>query len=516
MKKLWMRLGCALIAGMLAAGCGTGGQKMAVEPATADKALTERDGGVAGRQGEMQSEKPQQQEPKPEERQSEGTQLEKAQSEEKQSDGAQPEERQPELLQPEDRQPKGTQSEESQPELPQSEEPQSKESLSEEPPSREAQSDAAAPETQLLPVSPFFTIDDADLQDKISARLNRMSLEEKAAQLFIITPDVLAGSGEPLTAADEGFKAAFDAIPVGGFIYMGDNLVDQDQTVAMLAAVQEYSEERLQLPAFACVDEEGGTVTRISGTGKFRVPTIGDMSRIGKKNDPDRAYDVGVKIGTYLHDLGFNVDFAPVADVLTNPDNQVVKLRSFGDDPNVTANMAASVAYGLASQRILGTYKHFPGHGATEADTHEGYAYTERTKEQLLESELVPFQDGIARGIPFIMAAHISLPNVTGNDVPASLSEEIIDGILRGEMGYDGIVITDALNMGAIVQEYSSAETAVKALQAGADLLLMPEDFAAAYQGVLDAVANGSLSEERIDESLRRILRVKLGYLGEE
>ncbi len=367
--------------------------------------------------------------------------------------------------------------------------------------------------TPLLPVSPFFLTDDADLGRKVFVRLGEMSLEDKVAQLFVVTPEALAGSREPLTAAGDGLKAAFDRFPVGGFIYMGANLVDQEQTVAMLSAVQSYSRERLGLSALACVDEEGGTVARISGTGKFRVPTIGDMSQIGKKNDPDRAFDTGVKIGTYLHELGFNVDFAPVADVLTNPDNQVVKLRSFGKDPYVVSNMAASVAYGLASQQVLGTYKHFPGHGATEADTHQGYAYTERTKEQLQESELVPFQDGITRGIPFIMVAHISLPNVTGDDTPASLSPVIINGILRREMGYDGIVITDALNMGAVVQEYSSAETAVKALLAGADILLMPENFMEAYQGVLDAVADGTLTEERIDESVTRILKVKLGLL---
>lgn len=363
-------------------------------------------------------------------------------------------------------------------------------------------------------VEPFFPIEEDGLEEKVASYLDGMTLEEKVAQLFIVTLEVLTGSEEALTVAGEDFAAAFDRLPVGGFIFMGDNLVDGEQTGALLSAVQECSRERLGLPAFACVDEEGGTVTRISGTGKFRVPTIGDMARIGKKNDPDRAYDTGVKIGTYLRELGFNVDFAPVADVLTNPDNQVVKLRSFGNDPNVVANMAASVAAGLASQHILGTYKHFPGHGATAADTHEGYAYTERTKEQLFAKELVPFADGIARGIPFIMVAHISLPNVTGDDTPASLSPVIVDGILRGEMGYDGIVVTDALDMGAIVQEYSSAETAVKALGAGADILLAPEDFTEAWQGVLSAVSDGTLPEERIDESVKRVLRVKLGLLS--
>ncbi len=455
MKKLWMWVGCALIAGTLAVGCGMGGGSSEI---------------AAGQENAAGQETADSQEKVSEKETAEIT------------------------MEAEDREAAAT--------------PQSA-AVSVTDPSEEA-----ASETEQFPVTPFYTLEEAGLPEKISARLADMSLEEKVAQLFIVTPDVLVGSDGALTVIGGDFAAAYDRTPVSGFIFMGGNLVDEEQTAAMLSAVQASSEERLQLPAFACVDEEGGTVARISGTGKFHVPTIGDMARIGKKNDPERAYEVGVKIGTYLHDLGFNVDFAPVADVITNPDNQVVMKRSFGDDPVVVTNMAACVTEGLASQHILGTYKHFPGHGATEADTHEGYAYTGRTKEELLETELLPFQNGIARGIPFIMVAHISLPNVTGDDVPASLSPEIINGILRGEMGYDGIVITDALDMGAIVQQYSSAETAVKALQAGADLLLMPEDFTAAYEGILDAVRDGRLEEAQIDASVGRILRVKLGLLS--
>ena len=159
---------------------------------------------------------------------------------------------------------------------------------------------------------------------------------------------------------------------------------------------------------------------------------------------------------------------------------------------------------------MLGCYKHFPGHGATAGDTHAGYAYTDKTLEELSACELVPFQRGIEEGVSMIMAGHISAPSVTGDDPPASLSSVMIDGILRGQMGYDGIVITDAMNMGAVTQSCSSAEAAVRSILAGADMILMPQDFYSAYEGVLAAVEDQTISEERIDQSVERILRVKL------
>ena len=194
---------------------------------------------------------------------------------------------------------------------------------------------------------------------------------------------------------------------------------------------------------------------------------------------------------------------------MTNPENQVVKYRSFGSDPELVARMAESELRGLNDQGIIGMYKHFPGHGGTTADSHEGYAYVDDTLDELRSGAFVPFQDGIDNGIPVIMVSHISCPNVTGDNTPATLSKMLITDILRDEMGFDGMVITDALNMGAITAQYSSSEAAVAALNAGADMLLMPEDFQSAYQGVLSAVENGTVPEERIDESVRRILEVK-------
>ncbi|MDO5549246.1 MAG: glycoside hydrolase family 3 protein [Eubacteriales bacterium] len=344
-------------------------------------------------------------------------------------------------------------------------------------------------------------------EESIEEILQGMTLEEKAAQLFIVLPEDLVDGVDCVIQAGDATREGLEAHPVGGVIYMEQNLESAEQVQEMLANVQQFSRDRIGLPLFLGVDEEGGTVARVAGSGNFDVPDVGNMADI---DSVEQAEQAGETIGKYLSELGFNLDFAPDADVWSNPDNEIVKYRSFGDDPQTVSERSLAVLDGLQKQGVCGVLKHFPGHGATEGDTHEGYAYTSKTLEELEECELIPFQNGVDNGAPMMMAAHISLPNVIGDDTPASLSEEIITGLLREQMGYDGVVVTDAMNMGAIAQNYSSEEAAVKALAAGADLILMPEDFAAAYQGVLDAVQDGTLTEERLDQSLRRILKVKL------
>ena len=350
--------------------------------------------------------------------------------------------------------------------------------------------------------------------DEITAVLEQMTFTEKAAQLFVVTPEALTGTGGPVTAAGELTREAFDAIPVGGIVYMGDNLDSSAQTREMLSNMQSISMDRIGLPAFLCVDEEGGTVARISGSGRFDVPEYPDMIDVGNSGQTEWARQIGAEMGAYLSDLGFNVDFAPVADVLSNDSNTVVRYRSFGSDPQLVAEMTAAFSEGLAAEGVLAVYKHFPGHGNTAADSHAGFAESDADLDTLRQRELVPFRDGIARDVPFIMAGHISLPNVTGDGVPASLSRRILTDLIREEMGYEGIVITDALNMGAISDNYSAGVAAVMALEAGADMILMPADFQTAYDAVMEAIQNGTLSETRIDDSLRRILAVKLRLMA--
>lgn len=353
------------------------------------------------------------------------------------------------------------------------------------------------------------------LHKRIEEIIAGMSLEEKTAQLFMVTPEALTGVGEVVTAG-EGTQKAIEEYPVGGLIYFSQNLQDPDQVRKMTENTQKYSMERIGLPMLLSVDEEGGTVTRFGKSGAFDYdPSSVDMKEIGMSGDTQQAYDLGKRLGIFLTDLGINMDNAPVADVLTNPENTVVSERSFGTDSKTVSEMVLAELQGLEDQGVTGVLKHFPGHGATAADTHEGYAYTDATLEEMKENELVPFIDGIEAGAEVIMVGHISCPEVTGDNEPASLSEKMVTDVLREDLGFDGVVITDALNMGAVAEKYPSAEVAVRALKAGVDILLMPADFKEAYQGVLDAVSEGELTEERIDESLYRILSLKLRMSGE-
>lgn len=311
-----------------------------------------------------------------------------------------------------------------------------------------------------------------------------------------------------VTAAGESTRKAFDRYPVGGVLYMGYNLVTPAQTKTMLANMRRYSSSRIDLPILLAVDEEGGTVARISGRPAFGIAAYPNACDVA---DAAEAGRIGREMGVYLSELGFNLDLAPVADVLTNPSGTVMQYRSFGSDPNRVASLCAAFSDGLWEHGVYSCRKHFPGLGGAVQDTHLGTAVSWRTKAELLCSELVPFADAAARGAPFIMVGHVTLPNVTAVDLPASLSHELVTGLLREELGYDGVIVTDALNMGAIVQNYGLGEAAVMAFEAGADVLLLTGSFRSAYDAVLSAVQSGRIPLSRLDASLTRILRLKLG-----
>ncbi len=349
-------------------------------------------------------------------------------------------------------------------------------------------------------------------KDEIDAIISGMTLNEKVYQMFFVTPEVLTGVST-VTAAGNATKKAIEEKPVGGIIYQESSLKEESQTTKMLNNTKKYYEDAGYPVPFLSLDEEGGRVLRIGGNSGFDAPSIGSMSEIGKTKDPSKASDVGHTMGGYLEPLGFNMDFAPVADVLSNSSNTVIGDRSFGSDKDLVADMVVAEACALEEEGITPVIKHFPGHGATEADSHKGYAYTEKTLDELKDCELVPFQAAIDNGIDVIMASHISLPNVAEtNDLPTTLSKYLLTDVLREDMGFEGVIITDAMNMGAITDTLSSDKAAVKSILAGADIILMPEDFHLAYEGVLEAVENGTISEERIDESLERILTVKMKY----
>lgn len=328
-----------------------------------------------------------------------------------------------------------------------------------------------------------------------------MSLENKVAGLFMVTPEALTGVDTVIQAGDTT-KQKLSEYPVGGLVYFSKNIKSADQLKEML----DTTRNTMIYPVFLAVDEEGGSVSRVAGAGL--ADDVGDMSEIGSTCDPEKAKEAGTTIGTYLSQFGFNVDFAPVADVVS-AENAVIGNRSFGSDPNVVGTMVAAEVQGLQESGVSACLKHFPGIGDTTTDTHDEKAVSEKTLEDMQQTDLPAFQSGIDAGADFVMVSHMSLPNVIGDDTPCSLSGAVINDLLRNQLGYNGIVITDALDMSAITDSYSSAEAAVKAIEAGADMLLMPENFEEAYQGVLDAVQNGTISEDRINESLKRIYRVK-------
>ena len=247
-------------------------------------------------------------------------------------------------------------------------------------------------------------------------------------------------------------------------------------------------------------------MTRLGKNPAFSLPQFPNLSTVTEKDEANR---IGREVGAYLHDLGFNLDFAPVADVLTNPENTVVKARSFGMDPFLVTELCSAYSEGLHENGVLSTWKHYPGHGGTAGDTHEGLAILDKSWDAMREAELIPFSQASEKGADLIMTCHISLPQVLGNDTPVTFSREMITEKLREELGYSGLVVTDALNMGAVIQRYSPADAGRLAVAAGNDLILMPEDLKEAAEAIVQAVQEGIVPEEQIDESVERILKAK-------
>lgn len=348
--------------------------------------------------------------------------------------------------------------------------------------------------------------------------LEKLSTEEKVGQLFLVRPDALDLSLTPqqLEDADEPGLTQVSAdnletlknYPVGGFVLFGKNLQDPDQLAQLMTGLSRGS----QVPLLFAVDEEGGTVSRIANSGGFDVPQFSDMATIGASGDPAKAKEVGSTIGGYLRGLGFQWDFAPVADVNTNPDNPVIGSRAFSSSPEEAAMMISAVVEGFHEGGVACTLKHFPGHGDTAQDSHKGYASTDKTWQEMLTCEMYPFQAGMAAGADAVMVGHITTPNATQDGLPASLSHEMISEKLRGELRFQRVVVTDSLSMEAITDAYAPGQAALMALEAGADVLLMPASLSEAYDAVLAAVQDGTISQARLDQSVLRILQLKENY----
>ena len=346
-----------------------------------------------------------------------------------------------------------------------------------------------------------------------SSSAEAMTLREKVGQLFLIRPDQLDTtisldqvhndkiSAKGIQSVNSTMLETMKAYPAGGFAIFRKNIASPKQLKALTKSLKSACE----VMPFMAVDEEGGLIARIANHKAFKVRKFKSAKAIA---DSGQVRQTAEYIASYLKEYGFNMDFAPVADINTNPKNIIIGDRAFGSDPEKVSRLVGEYLDGLHAHGILGSIKHFPGHGDTKGDTHKGYVAVTKTWPELLKAEIIPFRDNLSKA-DTVMIAHITMKNVTHDNLPATLSREIITGKLREELGYTGVVIADAMMMGAIKDNYTSAESAVLALEAGCDILLMPYDYLGAFEGIMEAVKSGRLSEARIDESVNRIMKLK-------
>ncbi|WP_370632774.1 glycoside hydrolase family 3 N-terminal domain-containing protein [Halobacillus sp. Nhm2S1] len=366
---------------------------------------------------------------------------------------------------------------------------------------------------------PTIKKQDGDRYDLVQHALANMTMEEKVGQMLM--PDFRKWEGENVTAMLPEIEEMVQKYHLGGVILFRENVVTTEQTAKLVSDYQAASEKYGLLMT---IDQEGGIVTRLqSGTD---MP--GNMA-LGATRSEKIAEDVGSVIGAELESLGINMNFAPVMDVNNNPDNPVIGVRSFGEDPELVGKMGVAYTKGLQQHGVAATAKHFPGHGDTATDSHLGLPEVPYDLERLKEVELYPFQQAMDAGIDAIMTAHITFPKIDDTKVisqkdgteialPATLSKKVLTGLMREEMNYEGVVVTDALNMKAIADHFGPVDAVIRAINAGTDIALMPVGLEEVASGVYEAVDSGEIPMATIEDSVARILTLKLnrGIIKEE
>lgn len=392
-------------------------------------------------------------------------------------------------------------------------------------PSRRTLLAATAGLTAALAVQGTGTAHAASSNDKkLRALISRMTLEEKVGQLFVMR--VYGHSATAPTQADIdanlkeiGVRTAAELVAkyrVGGIIYFAwaNNTQNPHQIADLSNGIQQAALGQPRgLPLLVATDQEHGIVCRV---GKPATLFPGAMA-IGAGGSPADAHTLGRISGAELRALGINQDYSPDADVNVNPANPVIGVRSFGADPDAVAGLVAAEVKGYQSSKVAATAKHFPGHGDTATDSHYGFPVITHSRELWEKLDAVPFRAAIKAGIDSIMTAHIQFPALDDSGDPATLSHPVLTGILRGELGYDGVVVTDSLGMDGVRTKYGDDRVPVLALKAGVDQLLNPPSLDVAWNAVLNAVRAGELTEARLDESILRVLRLKakLGLLDD-
>ncbi|MDY0406402.1 glycoside hydrolase family 3 protein [Virgibacillus sp. 179-BFC.A HS] len=352
---------------------------------------------------------------------------------------------------------------------------------------------------------------------KVQEMVDKMSTEEKVGQLFIVHVYGKTPTDENYERINidnhrggKNFKEVIEKYHVGGVIYFNwtDNIttpLDAAQVNGLSNGIQEIAMEDNGIPLFVSTDQEGGIVQRVVAPGTV-FP--GNMA-LGATQSKTLAANSGRVLGNELKSLGINMDFAPTLDVNINPDNPVIGVRSYGENPDMVSRLGIAQINAFQEENVIATAKHFPGHGDTDTDSHTALPIIHHDLETLYEIDLKPFKAAIENGIDAIMTAHIVVPALDDSGLPATLSKPILTDLLRNEMGFDGLIITDSLGMSGanVVPE---DRVAVEAFKAGADILLNPPKVAVAYNGMMDAIESGEISEERLDASVSRILTKKM------
>ena len=337
--------------------------------------------------------------------------------------------------------------------------------------------------------------------DVIQKEIENMTLDEKIGQIITVGID-------GYTINDKTKELIVDK-KVGGIILFKDNINDSNQLLQLINNIKDINSKN-KIPLFISIDEEGGRVSRLPK----EIKKLPSNEVIGNINDKKLAYDIGETIGYSLKRFGFNMDFAPVLDINSNPNNKVIGDRSFSSNKNIVANLGVSEINGFKSSNIISVAKHFPGHGDTDIDSHYKLPIINKTLDELKEVEFVPFKNAIKENVPSIMVSHILLPEI--DDInPASMSKTIITDILRKDLKFDGLIVTDDMTMVAITNDFDISEACIKSINAGADLLLICHGYETevdVINNIKDAVDKGIISIDRINESVYRILSLKYSY----
>lgn len=339
---------------------------------------------------------------------------------------------------------------------------------------------------------------------KAQQLLDSMTLEEKIYQLFITSPDQL--TGRIGTEKPEDLTEKLEEAPVGGLILYEANVYSAEQVTELLGGAQEAA----KTPMLLGIDAEPG---HDEGLSAFGITDDSEPAAVfGDNQDLSGIKAFGRKIGTDIKNVGFNLDFAPVSDTLIDLGNTEIGSRSFSSDPMTVSSMVREMIEGIHKSSVATCTKHFPGLGSTAANTNYSSVRCYRTMDELREAELIPFRTAIETETDMMMVSHVQYPAIVEGGLPASLSPIIIQEILRGELGYQGVIITDSLRKRAITNEYSSSEASVLAIQAGCDMILLPSDLEEAVNGIRAAIDSGDIREDRINESVLRILLLKAKY----